>query len=177
MKTYKTLLESYGPDCASEGKAPSKTQIRGFIDAWKTACRKFFDSAFDLSNHFLYDRLTHERNYKDISTCELTFVFNKFFKANVSMVKQDAQAVKDGTAVPRGRRREEMKDNELEYVVSSRSTDIHVVLVLKRDRGKAGTSVLLPVTIMRQRRFRASKGQHFIVEGVKYDEVNHFIVD
>lgn len=170
MKTYKDLRRQLGPDCEEQVGPISNKDARAFITKWEAAINRFFGATFDVTDHFIIERLNHTRNQPAISTCELTFVMNKFFKKYQKQFKKDVQDVKDGVAQPRGKNQKGLNGNELEYVVRSESTLINFVFVLKRDRGEPGTAILLPQTIIRKRGFKTIKGVEVFVEGNEIDE-------
>lgn len=180
MKTLKQLLSEVAQS-ASECPEPTgpvnDQQANQFTQAWRNALMKFFGTEFEFSTHFIRDQLNHTRNGKQITTCELTFVFNKFFKKYQKQFKTDVENVKNNTAKPRGKNANQLNRNELEFVISSQSTGINVVFVLKQNFRKKGTAVMVPVTIMRKPNFKITKGEHVIVEEKKYDWGNIFEVE
>lgn len=164
MKTYVELLENLGSPCPETNEPVSDAEARKFVATWSSTLRKVFGVDFEFSTHFLKDRLNDKRNKSQISTCELTFVLNKFFKKFASQFKQDVDDVMNNRAKGRGKNRDRLRPNEFEYVVTSRSTDINIVFALKQNRGRKGTAIMLPVTIMRKRGFGVNKGEQIIVE-------------
>jgi hypothetical protein len=155
MRLYRYLIEK--EDISSQ-------EISTFVNKWKTNLESKFGVTFDLSYHFVKDRLNDKRNIKPINIEELDFVLNGFIKKFGSQLKKDVENVKKHIAKPRGKNKKELNQNELEFVVSSRSTNINFVFVLKQNFRQKGTAVILPVTIMRKKNFAITKGEEIIVE-------------
>lgn len=177
MKTFRQLMEGFGADCAEQTSPITDKEAGTFAATWRQAMKKFFGVEFDFSTHFVRDSLNHSRNRPLISTCEVNFVLTRFLKKYQHQLKKDVQDVKDGVAKPRGKNRERLKPNELEFVISSATTNINFVFALKNDYGKKGTAVILPVTIMRKPKFKITKGVQVFVEGVEYDPENVYHVE
>lgn len=138
--------------------------VADFINRWKGRFRAYGVTEFDLSDHFLLERLRDKRNNPPISIEEMDFVLEGFLRKMGSQFKRDVENVKNHTAKRRGKNKKELKENELEFTVSSRSTKINFVFVLKQDFHQKGTAIILPITIMRKKNFRVTKGEEVIVE-------------
>jgi len=78
--------------------------------------------------------------------------------------KDDVSNVKNHTAKRRGINKKQIPENEFEYAVSSNSTQVNFVFVLKQDYHKKGTAIVLPMTIIRKKGFKITKGIHVMVE-------------
>lgn len=158
MKFKKYLTEKQQRDIVTD------KQVKEFVSKWRNKMQSKFGATFNFSIHFIKDRLNHPRNKIPISTEEMDFVLNGFLKKMGSQFKKDIEAVKNYRAKPRGKNKKQLNFNELEFVVSSRSTGISFVFVLKQDFHQKNTVVILPITIMRKKKFAVNKGEEVIVE-------------
>ena len=147
-----------------EKKYVTAEEVKDWITRWKSKLKSYGVTEFDVSNHFLLDRLNHSRNNPPISVKEMDFVLDGFLRKVGSQFKKDVEAVKNHTAKRRGINKKDLKENELEFAVTSISTDIKFVFVLKQDFHKKGTAIVLPVTIIRKKQFRVTKGEQVVVE-------------
>lgn len=138
--------------------------IEEFINKWKKRFKLYGVTEFDLSKHFLSERLRHKRNKPPISVEEIDFILEGFLRKMGSQFRRDVENVKNHTSKKRGKNKKDIKENELEFAISSRSTKINFVFVLKQDFHKKGTAIILPITILRKKNFRVTKGEEVIVE-------------
>ena len=137
---------------------------KDFINRWKAKLKTYGVTEFDLSNHFLLDRLNDKRNTPLISVDELDLVLSGFLRQMGNQFKDDVNNVKNHTAKRRGINKNQIPENEFEYAVSSNSTKVNFVFVLKQDYHKKGTAIVLPMTIIRKKGFKITKGIHVMVE-------------
>lgn len=141
-----------------------KQGAKDFINRWKNKLKSYGLTEAEFSDHFIIDRLNHKRNNPPITTDELDFLMNGFIKKMGSQFKKDIENVKNHTAKKRGFNKKELNDNEIEYTVSSNSNNINFAFVLKQNFKKKGTAVIVPITILRKKKFRLLKGEQVIVE-------------
>jgi len=121
-------------------------------------------TAFEFSKHVGLDRLHHKRNQPPLEIQELDGIIDGFLSKMGSQFKQDIEKVKAHILKPRGVNKKELNFNELEFSVTSTKTKVNFTFVLKQDRKKKGTAILLPITVIRKKGFRNIKGEHYIVE-------------
>jgi len=152
MRLYKYLNEEV-----------TKDEMQEFISRWKTKFKSYGVTEFDFSIH-KKDRINHKRNKPPIRIEELDFILNAFLKKEGSQFKKDVENVKNHTAKKRGLNKKEIPDNELEFAITSNSSKIKFVFVLKQDRHTKGTAIVLPMTIIRNKNFKITKGIHVMVE-------------
>jgi len=139
-------------------------EAQDFIDRWKVKLKIFGVTEFSLSKHFLVDRLNHPRNKPPISVDELDSILESFLKKMGSQFKKDVENVRNHTTKRRGINKKQIPENELEFAITSSSTKIKFVFVLKQDFHKKGTAVVLPTTIIRHPQFKITKGEQVMVE-------------
>lgn len=142
----------------------TKAEATDFINRWKSKLKSYGVTEVEFSNHFLLDRLNHARNIPSISVKEMDFVLEGFLRKMGSQFKKDVENIKNHTAKRRGVNKKQLKENELEFAVTSNSTNIKFVFVLKQDFHKKGTAVVLPITIIRKKQFKVIKGEQVMVE-------------
>ena len=142
----------------------TKPEVDEFIFKWKQRFGQYGVTEFELSNHFLLDRLNHPRNNPPISIEEMDFVLEGFLRKVGQQFRKDVENVKNHTAKRRGINKKQIPENELEFAVTSTSTHIKFVFVLKQDFHKKGTAVVLPMTIIRKKKFKVIKGEQVVVE-------------
>jgi hypothetical protein len=138
-------------------------EIRDFIKRWKMKLSTYGVTEFDLSIHG-FKRLNHERNKPPISVDDLDFVLEGFLKKVGNQFREDVVNVKNNTAKKRGFNKKQIPPNNLEFTVKSKSTKVNFVFVLKQDRHTKNTAIVLPMTIMRKKVFKTTKGEEVIVE-------------
>lgn len=121
-------------------------------------------TAFEFSKHVGLNRLHHKRNQPPLEIQELDGIIDGFLNKMGNQFKQDIEKVKAHTLKPRGVNKKELNFNELEFSVTSTQTKVNFTFVLKQDRKKKGTAILLPITVIRKQGFKNIKGEHYIVE-------------
>ena len=141
----------------------SSNDISVFIKKWKNKLTSYGVTEFDLSVHG-FERLNHKRNNPPISIEDLDFVLNGFLRKMGSQFKKDVENVKNNTAKKRGFNKKEIPPNNLEFTIKSASKKINFVFVLKQDFKKKGTAIVLPITMLRKKKFKTTKGEEIIVE-------------
>lgn len=139
-------------------------EAKDFINRWKSKLKTYGVTEFDLSNHFLMDRLNDKRNSPPIEVQELDLVLDGFLRHMGRQFKEDVANVKNHTAKRRGLNKKQIPENELEFAITSNSTKVNFVFVLKQDFHKKGTAIVLPVTIIRKKNFKVTKGIPVVVE-------------
>lgn len=137
---------------------------KDFINRWKAKLKTYGVTEFDLSNHFLLDRLNDKRNSPPIKVDELDFLLDGFLRHMGRQFKEDVSNVKNHTAKRRGLNKKQIPENELEFAVTSNSTKVNFVFVLKQDYNQKGTALVLPLTIIRKKTFKVTKGIPVVVE-------------
>lgn len=142
----------------------TRQEQKEFEQRAKSKLKGYGITAFEFSKHVGLDRLHHKRNNPPLEIKELDFVLDGFLRKMGSQFKQDVQKVKDHTLKPRGLKKKELNFNELEFSVTSSSSNVNFTFVLKQDRKKKGTAILLPITVIRKKGFVNNKGEHYIVE-------------
>lgn len=139
------------------------SEIKDLISKWKSKLGRYGITNVDLSTHS-FKRLNHERNTPPISVEDLDFTLDGFLRKMGSQFKKDIDNVKNHTARKRGIHKEKIPDNNLEFTVKSNKTKTNLVFVLKQDFKKKGTAMVLPITMMRKKNFKTTKGEEIIVE-------------
>lgn len=139
-------------------------EVRTFIGKWKSKLKTYGVTNLDMSNHFLLDRLNHKRNNPTITVDELDNVLEGFLRKVGNQFKKDVENVRNHTARRRGFNKKQIPENELEFAVSSASSGVNLVFVLKQDFHQKGTAIVLPMTILRKKKFKPTKGEHIVVE-------------
>ncbi len=134
-----------------------------FVSRWKSKLKKYGLTHVEFSTHFFMDRLNDKRNKPPIEVVELDDIMRGFLKS-WSQFETDVKNVANHTAKKRGINKKAIPDNEYEFAVSSKSTKVNFVFVLKQDRHTKGTAMILPMTIIRKKAFKPTKGDHIIVE-------------
>jgi predicted HNH restriction endonuclease len=165
IREEKNLIDKYLTESVSNQEADD------FMNRWKTKLKTYGITHVESSIHFK-DQINNKRNVPPITIKELDFVLDGFFKKFGSQFKKDIENVKNHTAKRRGVNKKQLKENEYEFTVKSKSTFVNLVFVLKQDRFKKGTAMILPMTIMRKRNFGTLKGDEVIVERRIYHGFN-----
>jgi len=142
----------------------TNTEVDNFISRWKKIFASYGVNEFELSNHFLYDRLNDKRNNPPITIDEMNLVLNGFLKKMGKQFRVDIESVKNHVAKPRGKNKKDIPFNNLEFAVTSSSTKIKFVFVLKQNFNQKGTAVIVPMTIIRDKTFKIPKGEQIMVE-------------
>ena len=144
--------------------AITRAEVTDFNNRWKSKLKAYGVTEFALSTHFNADRLNHKRNVPPLTIKELDFVLEKFLQKVGPQFKKDVENVKNHTAKRRGVNKNQIPENELEFAITSNSTHVKFVFVLKQDWHKKGTAIVLPMTIIRKKNFKVIKGERVIVE-------------
>ena len=97
---------------------------------------------------------------------EAQVFIEKFLKKEGTQFKKDIEDVKNHTVKRRGLNKKDIPEGSFEYAITSRSTEIKFVFALKQDYERKGTAVLLPVTIIRDPKFRITRGIHIMIESI-----------
>lgn len=142
----------------------TRKEVTDFNNRWKSKLKAYGVTEFGLSTHFDAGRLNHKRNNPPLTIKDLDFVLEGFLKKVGGQFKKDVDNVKNHTAKRRGVNKDQIPENELEFAITSNSTHVKFVFVLKQDYHKKGTAIVLPMTIIRKKKFRVIKGEQVIVE-------------
>jgi hypothetical protein len=142
----------------------STQELKEFENKWLAKLKPYGLTNFEFSNHVGKLRLNDDRNKPELDIKELDFVMEGFLKKFGPQLKKDIEDVKNHTARRRGKNKNDIPENNLEYVIKSKKTGIALILVLKQDFGKKGTAVILPATVIRKRAFVGNKGEEIMVE-------------
>ena len=148
----------------NETTAITRAEVTDFNNRWKSKLKAYGVTEFALSTHFNADRLNHKRNVPPLTIKELDFVLEKFLQKVGPQFKKDVENVKNHTVKRRGVNKDQIPENELEFAITSNSTHVKFVFVLKQDWHKKGTAIVLPMTIIRKKNFKVIKGERVIVE-------------
>lgn len=141
----------------------TEQEITDFIKRWKRTLAGFGVTELELSNHG-FKRLNHKRNNPPIAIDDLDYLLSAFLKKMGSQFKTDVEKVKQNIAKKRGKNKQDIPSNNLEFTVKSKSRKVNLVFVLKQDRNTKGTAIILPMTMMRKKTFHTTKGEEIIVE-------------
>ena len=126
---------------------------------------------FNFSRHGgLHDRLTDSRNKPPISKCEFDHVMSSFIKKMSMQLYNDVGDIQARKVEARGKRTENIRPNNYEYAILSRSTGVNIVLALQPnpDRSSKYHVRVNIVTIIRKPGFKVNQGETVMVEGVEY---------
>ena len=100
---------------------------------------------------------------------------NGFIRKMGSQFKKDIDNVKNNISKKRGKRKEAIPHNNLEFVVKSKKTGINFVFVLKQDRNTKGTAMILPMTVIRKKGFVTNQGEEVVVERKEIMKFKNYI--
>lgn len=144
----------------------SPKEITEFENKWLGRLRTFGLTHFEFSNHMGKKdfRVNDKRNNPPITAKELDFVMDGFVRKMGAQLKKDIEDVKNHTAKKRGKNKQDIPDNNIEYTIISRSTKINLAIALKQNFQTKGTAVIVPITIMRKKGFKTKQGVEVIVE-------------
>lgn len=126
---------------------------------------------FNFSRHGgLHDRLTDSRNKPPISKCEFDHVMTSFVRKMSKQLMDDVGDIKSRKVKARGARTENIRPNNYEYAILSRSTGVNIVLALQPNPERSSKYQVRVniVTIIRKPGFKVNQGESVIVEGVEY---------
>lgn len=150
-------------------------QITSFLTRWNQKLSSSFGlTDIEASAHWLRDRVNDTRNVPPIKIEELDFVLDMFFSKMGTQFRKDVDDVKKNIAKKRGKRKQDIPPNEIEYAIKSISTKIALVIVLKQQNHAKNTAIIRLVTIMRKKGFGVNKGVEVVVERKTFDEVTKF---
>lgn len=166
-KTFAQLWEEVRPCPPSTGpiaEAEAMQLIKKFQKVFN-----IIKADFNFSAHALVDRLNHPRNKPPISACEFEFVMTKFVQKMSKQLQDDVWDVANRKVKARGKRTENIRPNNYEYGITSKSTGLAIVLALQpnhKGRNKVRVNI---ITVMRKHGFGINQGEHIMVEGVQYN--------
>jgi hypothetical protein len=141
-----------------------KSEAQEFVNRWKNKLKGIGLTHVEFSTHFIEDRLNDKRNNPPIEIEELDSIMDGFMRKFGSQFIKDIENVANHTAKKRGFNKKAIPNNEYEFTVTSTSSKVNLVFVLKQDRNKKGTAMILPMTIQRKKNWKVTKGDHIIVE-------------
>ena len=168
MKQFNSLLEDISICPPSDGVI-TDSEARDLVSKFK----RVFDVIgvdFAFSSHAgLKDRLTHARNKPPISSCEFDHVMSMFIKKMGKQLYNDSADIQSRKVQARGKNADNIRPNNFEYGIVSRSTGIAIILAVQPNpRGKNAARINI-VTVMRKRGFKVNQGETVMVEGVSYE--------
>lgn len=167
--SFKQLMEKTAP-CPPSSEPITSSEAMELVKRFQ----KVFNTIgvdFSFSRHGgLYDRLTDTRNKPPISKCEFDHVMSGFVRKMGKQLWDDVKDIEMRKVTPRGKRTENIRANNYEYAVLSRSTGIAIVLALQPnpDRSSKYRVRVNIVTIIRKPGFKVNQGETVMVEGVEY---------
>ncbi len=129
----------------------SRAESDSFIAKWKSKLKSYGITHIEWSTHFFTDRMNHPRNKPPITIEELDYMLTGFLNSQPNF-KTDVENVKNHTQKPRGKNKKALNFNELEFAVHSKKNGIKFVFVLKQDRKQKDTAMILPMTIVRDKK-------------------------
>ncbi len=130
-----------------------KSSASGFINRWKNELKNTYGLTHaEFSTHFSNERLNHPRNKPAITIEEMDAILKAFFEKVGPQFKKDVENVKKHIAKPRGKDKKKLNFNELEFTVWNKKSGIKFVFVLKQDRKQKGTAMILPMTVIRDKK-------------------------
>lgn len=166
---FKQLLEKTSP-CPPSSEPISKSEAMELVSRFQ----KVFATIgvdFSFSRHGgLHDRLTDSRNKPPISKCEFDHVMSGFVRKMGKQLWDDVKDIETGKVNARGKRTENIRPNNYEYAILSRSTGVAIILALQPNpqrQSKYRVRVNI-VTIIRKPGFKVNQGETVMVEGVEY---------
>ncbi|MFW9969929.1 MAG: hypothetical protein ACFFDF_06985, partial [Candidatus Odinarchaeota archaeon] len=139
-------------------------EIKSFEARWLNKLKSYGLTHFEFSRHVDKLRLNDPRNTPPIEIEELDFVLDGFLKKMGSQLKTDIEKVKNNVAKRRGKNKNDIPPNNLEFTVKSNSKKINFTFALKQNFKTKGTAVIVPITIMRKKGWKTIKGEEIIVE-------------
>lgn len=183
MKSFINLLtELVRSSCKDESVITSK-EARTMIKELSLAFDRF-GLNFNFSTHVAVDRLSSSRNDPPISKCEFDFVMAAFIKKWANQINGVVRDITAGKLVMKGKGAKAIPPNEFEGVITSSSTNINIAFAIKKDTvpGRKHELVFLPITVIRKRSFKITKGVRVYVENAadtdtSMDSINVFDVD
>lgn len=145
----------------------SKSEINKFVSDMNSKVKRY-GAKFELTNHFVNERLNDTRNVPPLTLREIEWVMRQWFKENETLFKRDVENIKNNIAKPRGINNKQIPYNNLEWTASGKIKDrnfVHVVFALRQDGGQKGTALLLPQTIIRTKNKKVTKGEYYELKG------------
>jgi hypothetical protein len=127
-----------------------------FLDKWKKVLGNYGITHIEESIHFGLERLNHSRNKPCIKIDELDHMLSEFI--DTPMLREDIECIKNHTCKPRGLHKKELNYNELEFTLWYKANMIKFVFVLKQDRKQKDTAMLLPMTVIRDKKLIHKQG-------------------
>ena len=161
-KTFQKLWEGVQP-CVPTNELITGQEAATLIKKFK---RVFgvIGADFDFSEHALVDRLNHPRNKPPISACEFGFVLEKFIKKMSKQLFDDVGDVNARKVHARGKNADKIRPNNYEYAISSKSTNVTIVLAIQPSHNRSFKARVNIITTIRKRGFGVNMGEHIIVE-------------
>ena len=149
----------------------SGAEVSKFVSEWKGKM-KSYGCDFQLTKHFVMDRLNDKRNTPSVTVEEMNWLMESYLKQYGKIFKQDVENVKNNIAKPRGTNAKavtkEYGPNNLEWTVSGSIKDrsnLHMVFVMKQDNNQKGTCVLKPQTVIRTKNKKVTRGEYYEISG------------
>ncbi len=174
-KKFATLCEDVRP-CPTPTEPVSESEAMALIKKFKKVFN-VLDAGFNMSYHALVERLNHPRNKPPISACEFEFVMTQFVKKNSKQLMDDIWDVKNRKVTPRGKRADQIRPNNYEYGITSRSTGLAIIMSIQPDPKNRGGARINIITVMRKRGFGVNQGEHIMVEGFEPTNITWFAID
>lgn len=170
MKSFESLWEEVN-QCIPTGALVTSAEANSLIAKFKKVFN-IINVDFNLSTHFIVDRLNDSRNKPNVAACELDKVLTKFIQKMSKQLRDDVWDIENRKVKARGKRTEQIRPNNYEYGIISKSTGLAVILALQPNpKGRNKVRVNM-VTIMRKKGFHVNQGEEVMVEGVAYDTGN-----
>jgi len=169
-KSFQNLWEEVN-QCIPTGEPVTDKEAGSLIARFKKVFN-IINVDFNFSGHFIIDRLNDSRNRPMIAACEFDKVLTKFIQKMSKQLRDDVWDIENRKVQPRGKRTEQIRPNNYEYGVVSKSTGLAIILALQpnpKGRNKVRVNI---VTIMRKKGFHVNQGEEIMVEGVAYDTGN-----
>jgi hypothetical protein len=142
----------------------SMGDMSAFEKKWLSKLKPFGLTHFEFSKHMNKLRINDARNKPPITTKDLDFVLDAFVSKMGSQLRKDIDDVKKHIAKKRGKNKQDIPDNNIEYTIKSNSTNVNMAIALKQNYKEKGTAVIVPITIQRKKGFVTKKGVEVIVE-------------
>lgn len=151
--------------------------VASFVTKWKTKLATYGVTNFEASTHWIRDSLNNKRNNPPITLKELNFILEMFLRKMGSQFKTDVENIKNHIAKKRGLNKQELNNNEYEYVIKSKSTNIALPIVLKQDFKQKGTAAIVPITVQRKKGYKVNKGIEVMVEKKEIYENDYIVIE
>jgi hypothetical protein len=141
-------------------------ELKDFERRWLNKLKPFGLTHFEFSNHVGKGdfRINHPRNKPPITIKDMDFLMDGFIKKMGSQLRKDIDDVKKHIAKKRGKNKQKIPDNNIEYTIKSQSTKLNMAIALKQNFKEKGTAVILPITIQRKKGYTTKQGVEVIVE-------------